>query len=102
MTVVPFTPRPTLKAEPTVKQARVSIIDRTAAAICFGAGSSWSSAGAAEQDRYRAMARAAIASLTTGSPPDDEFLIISQFTTDSLSTADAMAVIDDYVAGILR
>jgi len=102
MTVVPFTPRPTSKGGSNVKQARVSVIDRTAAAICFGAGSSWGSATAAEQDRYRAMARAAIASLTISSPPDDEFLIISQFTTDSLSIADVMAVIDDYVAGILR
>lgn len=102
MTVVPFTPRPKTSAAPTVEQARASIIDRTAAAICFGAGASWGSTGAAEQDRYRTMARAAIASLTTASPPEDEFMIISQFTTDSLCTADAMAVIDDYVSGILR
>ena len=102
MTVVPFTPRTKAPVAPTVGQARASIIDRTAAAICFGAGASWGSTGAAEQDRYRAMARAAIASLTTGSPPEDEFMIISQFTTDSLCTADAMAVIDDYVSGILR
>lgn len=102
MTVVPFTPRTKLPVAPSVEQARASIIDRTAAAICFGAGMSWRTACAAEQDRYRAMARAAIASLATGSPPEDEFMIISQFTTDFLCTADAMAVIDDYVAGILR
>lgn len=102
MTVVPFTPRSKSPVAHTVEKARAAIIDRTAAAICLGAGASWNSMGAVEQDRYRAMSRAAIASLTTGSPPEDEFMIISQFTTDALCTADAMAVIDDYVAGILR
>nr|WP_303682639.1 hypothetical protein [Brevundimonas naejangsanensis] len=102
----------------SVEEARAQIIDRVAAAIWAfqdehpdSVYATWAemkrlaSMDPARSSKVRvtlAQARAAVAAMTVGSPPEAEYLILTQFLDNGDAPAAAMAVIDDFVAGVLK
>lgn len=125
-TVVPFTPRPKVPEHrrftgSPLERARCDVVNRVAGAIHMSGAENmpgyptWEEFVDAAYENAETnpkmledvsntirAARAAIGAMTTAAPATAECLILRDIGLDHEGRANALAVIDDYVVGVLR